>query len=48
MWPSAADKKDEPNKIQWLSKTQEEKERDIEKDLENDDYYEPEYVPPRK
>jgi hypothetical protein len=45
MWPSAVEKRDEP-KIQWLSKTQDEKERAIERELENDDDYESDFLPP--
>lgn len=46
MWPSAADKKEETGKIQWLSKTKEEKERAIERELDNEDEFDSDYVQP--
>ena len=46
MWPSAADKKEETGKIQWLSKTKEDKERAIERELDNEDDFDSDYVQP--
>lgn len=48
LWPSAAEKREEPSKIQWLSKTKEQKEREIERELDGEDDFEDDYVRPRK
>ena len=38
IWPSASEKRSKPEEIAWLSKTKDQREREIEADLDDNDY----------